>query len=100
MCSYAQCIFADADSAVRRVRFSQEHYLYSSFGREPTTQKSTDFLAVLDADSTSPRYGQACVYASVIVPGPSGTPHHTELEMPEDGFLLANACESRRTMVS
>src|SRR5438132_9504305 len=60
-------------------------------------KKSSDFLAVLDADSKSPHYGQ--VVASVAVPGPSGTPHHTELEMPDDGFLLANAFESGRTML-
>jgi hypothetical protein len=60
-------------------------------------RKSSDFLAVIDADSKSPHYGQAV--ASVGVPGPSGTPHHTELEMPEGGFLLANAFESGRTML-
>ena len=60
-------------------------------------KKSNDFLAVLDADPKSPHYGQAV--ASVAVPGPSGTPHHTELEMPEGGFLLANAFESGRTML-
>jgi hypothetical protein len=60
-------------------------------------KKSSDFLAVLDADSKSPHYGQ--VVASVAVSGPSGTPHHTEMEMPEDGFLLANAFESGRTML-
>jgi hypothetical protein len=60
-------------------------------------KKSSDFLAVLDADASSPHYGQ--VVASVAVPGPSGTPHHTELEMPEGGFLLANAFESGRTML-
>ena len=60
-------------------------------------KKSSDFLAGLDADAKSPHYGQ--VVASVAVPGPSGTPHHTELEMPEGGFLLANAFESGRTML-
>jgi hypothetical protein len=60
-------------------------------------KKSNDFLAVLDADPKSPHYGQAV--ASVAVPGPGGTPHHTEAEMPEDGFLLANAFESGRTML-
>jgi 56kDa selenium binding protein (SBP56) len=60
-------------------------------------KKSNDFLAVLDADPKSSHYGQAV--ASVAVPGPSGTPHHTELEMPDDGFLLANAFESGRTML-
>src|SRR5580700_2689773 len=58
-------------------------------------KKSSDFLAVLDADSKSPHYGQAV--ASVAVPGPSGTPHHTELQMPDDGLLLANAFQSGRT---
>jgi len=60
-------------------------------------KKASDFLAVLDADAASPTYGQAV--ASVAVPGPTGTPHHTELEMPEGGFLLANAFESGRTML-
>jgi hypothetical protein len=60
-------------------------------------KKSNDFLAVLDADSKSTHYGQAV--PSVAVPGPTGTPHHTELEMPEDGFLLANGFESGRTML-
>jgi hypothetical protein len=61
------------------------------------TKKSNDFLAVLDADASSPHYGQ--VVASVAVPGQGGTPHHTEMEMPEGGFLLANAFESGRTML-
>lgn len=60
-------------------------------------KKSSDFLAVLDADASSAHYGK--VVASVAVPGPSGTPHHTELEMPAGGFLLANAFESGRTML-
>src|SRR5580704_16472496 len=60
-------------------------------------KKDSDFLAVLDADPKSPHYGQAV--ASVAVPGPSGTPHHTESQMPDDGFLLANAFESGRTML-
>jgi hypothetical protein len=57
----------------------------------------SDFLAVLDAASASPHYGQ--IVASVAVPGSSGTPHHTELEMPDGGFLLANAFESGRSML-
>ena len=60
-------------------------------------KKSNDFLAVLNADPSSPQYGHAV--ASVAVPGPTGTPHHTEQEMPEGGFLLANAFESGRTML-
>jgi hypothetical protein len=60
-------------------------------------QKGSDFLAVIDANAKSPRYGQPV--ASVAVPGPTGTPHHTELEMPDDGTLLANAFESGRSML-
>ncbi len=76
--------------------FAQSNsYLFVWAGDD--AKKSSDFLAVLDADAKSPRYGQAV--ASVAVPGPSGTPHHTELEMPEGSFLLANAFESGRTML-
>ena len=60
-------------------------------------KKASDFLAVIDADPKSPQYGQ--VESSVAVPGPTGTPHHTEQEMPEDGFLLANAFESGRSVL-
>src|SRR5258708_19056266 len=75
---------------------AQNHaYLFAWAGDDAKT--SSDFLAVLDADPGSPHYGQAV--ASVAVPGPSGTPHHTELEMPEGGFLLANAFESGRSIL-
>src|SRR5581483_2848821 len=60
-------------------------------------RQSSDFLAVLDADPASARYGE--IVASAAVPGPSGTPHHTEGEMSQDGFLLANAFESGRSML-
>src|SRR3984893_3388917 len=76
--------------------FSQNNsYLFVWAGDD--AKKSSDFLAVLDADPKSAHYAQ--VVASVAVPGPGGTPHHTELEMPEGGFLLANAFESGRTML-
>jgi hypothetical protein len=75
---------------------AQSHsYLFVWAGDD--AKKSSDFLAVLDANANSPHYGQAV--ASVAVPGPGGTPHHTELEMPDGGFLLANAFESGRTML-
>lgn len=61
------------------------------------SKQTSDFLGVLDADANSPRYGQ--IVASAAVPGPGGTPHHTEAEMPDDGYLLANAFESGRSML-
>ncbi|MBZ5665070.1 MAG: selenium-binding family protein [Acidobacteriia bacterium] len=76
--------------------YAQGHsYLFVWAGDD--AKKSNDFMAVLDADAASPHYGQTV--ASVAVPGPTGTPHHTELEMPDGGFLLANAFESGRTML-
>jgi hypothetical protein len=81
---FAQNVFAQTNS-----------YLFIWAGDDAKT--SSDFLAVLDADPKSSHYGQAV--ASVAVPGPGGTPHHTESQMPDDGFLLANAFESGRTML-
>ena len=78
------------------VAYTQNNsYLFVWSGDD--AKKGSDFLAVLDADATSSHYGE--VVASVVVPGPTGTPHHTELEMPEGGFLLANAFESGRSML-
>ncbi len=76
--------------------FAQSNsYLFVWAGDD--AKASSDFLAVIDANAKSPHYGQ--VVASVAVPGPTGTPHHTELEMPPGGFLLANAFESGRTVL-
>src|SRR5262249_46244987 len=75
---------------------SQAHsYLFAWGGDD--AKKGSDFLAVIDADPASSHYGQTV--ASVAVPGPTGTPHHTELEMPDGGFLLANAFESGRSLL-
>jgi hypothetical protein len=70
-------------------------YLFAWSGDD--AKKGNDFLAVIDGDAKSPKYGE--VLASVAVPGPYGMPHHTELEMPAGGFLLANAFESGRTVL-
>lgn len=88
------CLFLFVSST--GVAFAQhDSYLFVWAGDD--SMQSSDFLAVINADPASPKYGQAV--ASVAVPGPTGTPHHTELEMPEGGFLLANAFESGRTML-
>jgi hypothetical protein len=57
--------------------------------------KASDFLAVIDAAPTAPRYGS--IVASIPT-GTSGThPHHTELEVPANGHLLANGFQAGRT---
>ena len=90
LCYFVLLLFCSVRGSAQR-----NSYLFVWAGDD--AKKSNDFLAVLDADAKSPHYGQ--VVASVAVPGPGGTPHHTELEMPEGGFLLANAFESGRTML-
>ena len=56
---------------------------------------ASDFLAVIDANASSPKYGTV---VSSIATGAVGThPHHTEAEMPSDGHLLANGFHSGQT---
>jgi hypothetical protein len=60
-------------------------------------KKATDFLAVIEADPTSPRYGQVLATAVTGVAG--SVPHHTEVEMPVGGLLMANGFEAGRTWI-
>ena len=51
-------------------------------------RKETDFLAVINADPDSRKYGELVTTLAV---GAVGTyPHHTEHEMPKGGILFAN----------
>ena len=65
---------------------SPDSYLFLWAG--DAEHKASDFLAVIDANPRSPRY--ATVVASIPTGLPGSHPHHTELEMPAGGHLLAN----------
>lgn len=58
-------------------------------------KKSSDFLAVIDADPTSSTYGK------VVATKPTGEagsrPHHTEDVAPANGHLLANGFDAGKT---
>jgi len=57
--------------------------------------KASDFLAVIDATPSSPRYGSV---VTSLPTGVAGThPHHTEVEPTSDGHLLANGFHAGRT---
>lgn len=61
-------------------------------------KEDTNFLAVIDADPTSP------TYATVVATAPSGMvggmPHHTEQMLPPNGWpLFANAFHAGRTFL-
>ena len=57
--------------------------------------KASDFLAVIDATPSSPKYGE--VVASIPTGTAGAHPHHTEGEMPANGHLLANGFGAGRT---
>lgn len=58
-------------------------------------RKQSDFLAVIDTDPNSKKYGGLVATLPV---GTAGTvPHHTEHEMPKGGILFANGFGAGRT---
>lgn len=59
-----------------------------------SARKSSDFLAVIDADPASPSYGRVL---ATVATGAIGTPHHTEATVAADGHLLANDFTLGRT---
>jgi len=68
-------------------------YLYLWAG--DSARKASDFLAVIDANPASSRYGTVI---TSLPTGMAGThPHHTEAEMPADNHLLANGFHAGRT---
>ncbi len=70
-----------------------ESYLFVWAG--DLTGTASDFLAVIDANPSSPQYGSVI---TSLPTGEAGThPHHTEAEMPANGHLLANGFQAGRT---
>ncbi len=59
--------------------------------------RKSDFLAVIDADESSPTYGK------VVASAPAGAArtgaHHTEHEMPAGGVLMANGYRAGTTFI-
>ncbi len=70
-------------------------YLFAWCGDDD--RKASDFLAVIDADPASSRYGHILAAEPTGVAG-SG-PHHTEVEMPAGGLLMANGFGAGRTWI-
>ncbi len=70
-------------------------YLYLWTASADTTKP--DFLAVLDADPRSARYGG--LLTTVPVPGTHNGPHHSEHEMPADGRLFVNGFASGQSYI-
>ncbi len=96
------CILALAWCAVG-IRFpSQDHtakapddYLFVWAG--DSALKGNDFLAVIDADPSSPSYGH--LVTTLGTDQQTTRAHHTEYTMPAGGMLFANDHDSGRTFV-
>jgi hypothetical protein len=54
----------------------------------------SDFLAVVNADRSSSKYGQ--IVSTVPVKSTANQPHHTEYEFPKDGLLFGSGWASGR----
>jgi hypothetical protein len=71
------------------------HYLFVWAG--DAAGQHTDFLAVIDASPTSPRYGQ--LLTTLNTDQQTKLVHHTEYVMPAGGILFANDHDAGRTFL-
>jgi hypothetical protein len=92
---YAQPRVPASGSASASMSAKSSDYLYLWTASADSTQP--DFLAVVDARATSPRYGR--LVTTVPVPGRSNYPHHTEHALFGDGTLFANGFGSGQSFV-
>jgi hypothetical protein len=89
-------MLACAPAAERAAAPQPARYLFAWAYDVDARTEDTDFLVVIDADSTSPTY--ATVVATVPSGMVGGMPHHTEQMMPPNGWpLFANAFHHGRT---
>jgi 56kDa selenium binding protein (SBP56) len=71
------------------------HYLFVWTGDR--AQKGNDFLAVIDADPSSPSYGH--LVTTLATDQQTMLVHHTEYTMPASGMLFANDHNAGRTFI-
>jgi len=71
------------------------HYLFAWAG--DAAHKSTDFLAVIDADPSSPSYGH--LVTTLATDQQTMRVHHTEYSMPASRMLFANDHDAGRTFI-
>src|ERR1700691_3625977 len=71
------------------------HYLFAWAG--DAALKGNDFLAVIDADPSSPSYGH--LVTTLATDQPTMRVHHTEYTMTASGMLFANDHDAGRTFI-
>jgi hypothetical protein len=71
------------------------HYLFAWSGDK--AKNGNDFLAVIDADPSSPSYGRLAT--TLVTDQQTRQVHHTEYSMPASGMLFANDHAAGRTFI-
>lgn len=71
------------------------HYMFVWTGDK--AKQGNDFLAVIDADPSSPTYGH--LVTTLVTDQQTKLVHHTEYVMPASGMLFANDHEAGRTFI-
>ena len=91
------CLTALAPAADKKAATNPQgsSYLFVWAGDE--ARKASDFLAVVDVNPSSPRYGR--IVSRVAVGATALMPHHTEYEYPSDNHLFANGWAAGHTYV-
>lgn len=85
---------AESDTSVEATPAGS--YLYVWSGDED--EKDSDFLAIVDADPNSPRYG--ATVATLPVGDTALMPHHSEYESPPDHQLFLNGWKAGKSFVA
>src|ERR1700730_14422057 len=88
------CVIAVA-SHLQDQKPAPGHYLFVWCG--DAGRKGNDFLAVVDADLSSPSYGH--LLTSLATDQQTMRVHHTEYTMPASGMLFANDHDAGRTFI-
>jgi hypothetical protein len=83
------------ETKVASQKFEGSSYLFVWAG--DAARQSTDFLAVIDVNPSSPSYGR--IVRTVPVDATGIMPHHTEYEFPHDNMLIANGWVAGRTFI-
>ncbi len=85
----------NAPQAVEQASAATGHYLFVWTGDR--AHKGNDFLAVIDADPSSPSYGR--LVTSIGTDQQTVRVHHTEYTMPASGMLFANDHDIDKTFI-
>jgi hypothetical protein len=90
----AICVF-NLPASCQEKTAAPGHYMFAWTGDK--AKNGNDFLAVIDADPSSPSYGR--LVTTLVTDQQTKLVHHTEYTMPASGMLFANDHDAGRTFI-